>query len=124
MEIINYEITKMKTRSTVYQIEKALEWEKAGDGVRRQIMGYDGQIMMVKVAFEQGAIGYMHEHFHSQVTYVASGKFEVTIGDAKKILQTGDGFYAEPDIQHGVTCLEAGVLLDVFTPHRTDFLKK
>lgn len=66
----------MKTRSEVFQFEKELKWEHPAPGIRRQIMGYDGQLMMVKVEFEKGAVGTLHEHYHSQATYVASGKFE------------------------------------------------
>lgn len=33
-----------------------------------------------------------------------------------------DSLYKQPHIIHGATCLEAGMLLDVFTPHREDFL--
>ena len=68
----------MKTRSDTFQFEKELDWEKPAPGIRRQIMGYDGQLMMVKVEFEKGAVGSMHQHYHSQATYVASGKFELT----------------------------------------------
>lgn len=94
----------------------------AGEGITRQFVGYDNTIMMVKVMFEKGAIGYQHEHFHAQTTYVVSGKFEMTIGTEKKILQAGDGFYTEPDIIHGCVCLEAGILIDVFSPVREDFI--
>jgi quercetin dioxygenase-like cupin family protein len=34
----------------------------------------------------------------------------------------GDSTYKQPDIEHGAVCLEAGVLLDIFTPCRQDFL--
>ena len=37
--------------------------------------------MLVKVHFEVGAVGQMHEHYHSQTTYVESGTFDVTIGE-------------------------------------------
>ena len=51
----------MKTRSDIWQIEKEMEWETVGNGVSRQIMGYDGQLMMVKVKFEKGgAVSYTH----------------------------------------------------------------
>ena len=66
----------MKTKSEVFQIAKEMGWENPGPGIKRQIMGYDGQLMMVKVVFEEGAVGTMHEHYHSQATYVASGKFD------------------------------------------------
>lgn len=113
----------MKTKSEVFQIAKKMGWENPGPGIKRQIMGYDGQLMMVKVVFEEGAVGTMHEHYHSQATYVASGKFELTIGDEKRILEAGDGYYVAPDELHGCVCLEAGILIDTFSPMRADFLK-
>lgn len=114
----------MKTRSETFQFGKELAWEPAGEGVRRQIMGYDGQLMIVKVHFDKGAVGNMHEHYHSQATYVVSGKFELRIGDKTAVLEAGDGYYVAPDEYHGCVCLEEGVLIDVFSPHRADFLKK
>ena len=110
----------MKTCSETFQFEKDLE--NPAPGVNRQIMAYDGQLMMVKVKFDKGAIGSMHEHYHSQATYVVSGKFELTIGDKKEILSAGDGYYVAPDELHGCVCLEAGILIDTFSPVRADFL--
>lgn len=78
-----------KTRSNTFIIEKEKAWEPAGEGVARQIMGYDGQVMLVKVKFEKGAIGTPHTHYHTQTTYVVSGKFEFTVGDEKKIVEAG-----------------------------------
>jgi quercetin dioxygenase-like cupin family protein len=77
---------------------------------------------MVKVKFEVGAVGQLHSHPHTQVTYVESGAFEMTIGDQKKIIKKGDGYYVPPQEVHGCVCVEAGVLIDVFSPHREDFL--
>ena len=54
----------MKTRSDAFQFEKELYWEKPAPGIRRQIMGYDGQLMMVKVEFEKGAVGRMMKYFY------------------------------------------------------------
>ena len=113
----------MKTRSETFQIGAEMPWENPGPGITRQIMAYDGQLMMVKVHFEKGAVGTMHEHYHSQATYVASGKFELTIGTEKRILVEGDGYYVAPDLIHGCVCLEEGILIDTFSPVRADFLK-
>ncbi|WP_333661153.1 cupin domain-containing protein [Chishuiella changwenlii] len=98
------------------------EWEDLGNGVKRQFVGYNSQIMMVIVKFEKGAIGALHQHFHSQITYVAEGSFEVTNNNQIKILNKGDGFFAQPNIEHGVVCLEEGILIDSFTPYREDFM--
>lgn len=100
-----------------------LEWETVGEGLKRKIMGYDDKIMLVKVHFEVGAVGVMHEHYHSQVTYVESGSFDVTIGEETKTLVGGDSFYIPPHVMHGAICTKAGVLIDVFSPIREDFME-
>lgn len=101
-----------------------IEWETVGEGVQRQIMGYDDKIMLVNVKFDKGGIGQMHEHYHSQVTYVVSGKFELTIGEETRTIKAGDAFYIQPHVMHGAVCLDAGVLIDVFSPIREDFMNQ
>jgi quercetin dioxygenase-like cupin family protein len=103
--------------------DEEFEWEVVGEGIKRKIMGYDNSIMMVNVLFEKGAVGALHEHYHSQVTNVASGAFEVTINNVTKVLKEGDCFYIPPHVVHGVLCLEPGLLIDVFSPIREDFMK-
>ena len=98
-------------------------WEVVEDKIKRQIVGFDNNVMMVNVYFEKGGIGTFHHHFHSQVTHISAGKFEVTIGDTTKVLKKGDSFYIPPNMVHGVVCLEEGMLIDVFSPLREDFIK-
>ncbi len=100
-----------------------IAWETVGEGVQRKIMGYDDKIMLVNVKFDKGGIGPMHEHYHSQVTYVVSGKFELTIDDVSKTMKEGDAFYIPPHVMHGAICIEPGVLIDVFSPIREDFME-
>ena len=99
-----------------------IAWETVGEGLKRKIMGYDDKIMLVKVDFQVGAIGTLHEHHHSQVTYVESGSFDFTIGDTKKTVKGGDTVYIPPHVLHGAICTEAGILIDVFSPMREDFM--
>lgn len=105
-----------------FQFGNQIKVEDMGDGVKRQLYGFNGQLMMVKVIFEKGAVGALHHHPHTQITYVENGVFEMTIGDKKEIITQGDGFYVPPHELHGIVCLEAGVLIDVFSPQREDFL--
>ena len=109
-------------QSDLFQIDNKIPWQDLGAGIQRQIFGFDDKLMIVKVKFEQGAIGTLHQHHHTQATYIESGSFEVTIGNEIKILNTGDGFYIAPNAMHGVVCLRAGVLIDSFSPVREDFL--
>jgi quercetin dioxygenase-like cupin family protein len=110
-------------QSKEFQFESEVTWEDVGNGIRRQVYGYDDKIMLVKAKFEKGGVGQLHSHHHSQVTYVDSGVFEMTIGEEKKIIRKGDGYYVPPHVVHGCVCLEEGMLIDVFSPHREDFLK-
>jgi quercetin dioxygenase-like cupin family protein len=99
-------------------------WEVTGEGVRRQILGFGADLMMVRVDFECGAVGALHHHPHRQVSYVAAGSFEVTVAGARSVLSTGDCFFVEADLPHGVVAREAATLIDVFTPAREDFLAR
>lgn len=97
-------------------------WLTVGAGVERQILTYGPELMLVKVAFAAGGVGARHQHRHSQITYVESGVFRCTVGEEEVVLRAGDTFYAAPYVWHGVECLEAGVLLDSFSPMREDFV--
>lgn len=108
--------------STPFVHHRDRPWEPVGDGLERQILGWDGGLMMVRVRFAEGAVGALHHHPHRQATYVASGVFEVEVGGATATLRAGDGFFARPDVEHGVVALEAGELIDVFAPAREDFV--
>ena len=113
----------MKTHSEIYNLFNDKDWEPVCPGLKRKIMGFNNQIMMVLVHFDKGGVGERHQHFHSQTSYVVSGRFEVHIDDEKKILEAGDGFFIPPNLIHGAVCLEEGELVDVFSPVREDFLE-
>lgn len=96
--------------------------EPVAEGLSRKVGAYNDNVMVVEVHFEAGTAAPLHHHVHEQITYVMSGKFEFTVGDKTYIVGAGDSLYKQPNIEHGATCLESGMLLDVFTPHREDFL--
>lgn len=99
------------------------EWEAVAEGVRRQILGYGPDLMLVRVDFKKGAVGALHHHPHRQVTYVAAGTFDASVDGNTRRLSAGDCFYVAQDLAHGVVAVEDGTLVDVFTPAREDFLK-
>jgi len=99
-------------------------WADLGGGVWRQVLGHDAEMMMVRVRFAAGAVGAPHRHPHRQATLVESGRFRVRIGGETRELGAGDAFFIPPDVEHGVVAMEPGVLVDVFTPTRFDFLAR
>lgn len=107
-----------------YFIGSEIEAKPCDPGVTRKILAHSDNLMICELHFQKGAIGKLHEHFHEQCTYIISGKFEFNIGGEKKIISAGDSTYKEPHVIHGAECLEEGVLIDIFTPERKDFLNK
>lgn len=99
-----------------------IQWTDLGQGIRRKIMAYDDQMMIVKISMEPGAVGASHHHIHTQASYVSGGKFEITIGGESKILEKGDVYFVPSMVEHGALCIEKGELIDVFHPLREDFL--
>lgn len=100
------------------------EWENVDNGVRRKILAYDKDMMLVYLEFKKGAVGYLHKHPHKQIGYIVSGSFEVTLNGEKKVLKAGDVYFTQPNEEHGVLALEDSILTDTFTPYREDFIKK
>lgn len=101
---------------------KDIAGEQTAEGVERKLLAYCDELMCVENHFEKGAVGALHSHPHTQITYVACGKFEFTIGDEKKTVEAGDTLLKQNGITHGCVCLEKGILVDFFTPMREDFL--
>ena len=98
--------------------------EQVAPGIRRQLLGYGDALMGARVWFSRGAVGEVHTHPHTQMSYVESGAFKVEIGDQEQVLTAGDSFFVPSESPHGAVCLEEGVLIDVFSPTREDFLPK
>lgn len=107
-----------------YFIDHETPWEELGDGIKRKIITWSDELMMVRVHFAKGAIGTPHKHdIHDQIAYVAAGSFEVVIEGEKRILKTGDAYMAVKNEVHGVVALEEdSELIDTFSPKRADFL--
>lgn len=94
-----------------------------GGGTERRILAHNDQLMAVEVSFETGAVGAPHTHPHTQCSYVLSGAFTYTVEGEDFLLGPGDSIVVPSDAVHGTVCTEKGVLLDIFTPCREDFLR-
>jgi quercetin dioxygenase-like cupin family protein len=93
-----------------------------GEGGTRQVLSETKDLMTVEFAFEKNGEGALHHHVHVQSTYVLSGKFKFMIDDTELELKAGDSVVIPSNSVHGCVALEAGSLIDTFTPRRDDFL--
>lgn len=96
--------------------------EKVEEGLFRQVLGYDSDIMLVRAIFDEGKVAPRHSHPHQQVTYVEKGKFMVEIEGEWTELNEGDSFVIPSNAMHHGKALTECVLIDTFSPMREDFI--
>ena len=99
-------------------------WEDAEPGVRRRILQAQGSLMLMEVRFTANAAGYEHNHVHEQISYCVEGRFEYSLNGRTHLLSEGDSIYVPSNVLHGAKALEAGMLIDVFTPVREDLVNR
>ena len=112
----------MDRKGSAFATHAEITWSDSAPGIRRKVLCYDDGIMLVRFAFEAGAVGAEHSHPHKQCSVIESGVFDVTIAGRTKRLKAGDSYLVAPDLLHGAVAIEAGVIVDVFSPARADFL--
>lgn len=93
-------------------------------GIHSTILGHGGGLMAVENRFDKGAVAPNHAHVHEQTVYIVNGVFEFYLDGEVRVLRSGDSLYAPANAVHGCVCLEQGLVLDVFSPQREDFLTK
>jgi quercetin dioxygenase-like cupin family protein len=110
------------TEQKLFAQPEATQWTELAPGNTRRVLIHTPEMMQVEFGFEKGTVGALHSHPHIQVSYVAEGSFEVTIDGKTEVVGEGGSFIVPSGLVHGVVALEKGRLVDVFTPHRADFL--
>ena len=111
---------KYKNSPVVYHTDA--DAVEAAPGVTRRVKAFSDDIMCVENVFETGAVGTMHTHPHTQLTYIVSGRFRFTVGENVYEVGAGDTLLKKDGVIHGCVALEGGVMLDLFTPMREDFV--
>lgn len=113
---------KGQNMQTNHTLPEDTVWTEVSPGNRRAVLSHRPEMMLVAFSFDEGAIGALHSHPHTQVSYVAEGSFEVTVDGVTTRLDAGSSFIVAPNLVHGVVALAKGMLIDTFTPRRDDFL--
>jgi quercetin dioxygenase-like cupin family protein len=63
-----------------------------------------------------------HQHPHEQSGYIISGIFRLKFGNVDEMLKPGDTYSIPGNKQHSFEVIEAGQVVDFFSPPRKDFL--
>lgn len=91
-------------------------------GVTVDSLAVGERSMVCKMNYEDGNFATEHVHPQEQSGYVISGRFLMTVDKDVYELEPGDSYVVPGNVPHSFKVLEAGEVIDVFTPIRRDYL--
>jgi quercetin dioxygenase-like cupin family protein len=91
-------------------------------GVQFQVLAIGPESMVCKMLYKKTDSVPTHSHPNEQSGYVISGKYRLKFGQHDQILEPGDSYAIPKNAEHGFEIIEAGEVIDVFTPVRQDYL--
>lgn len=91
-------------------------------GVHLDSLAVGEKSMVCKMNYCSGDFASEHRHPHEQCGYVISGKYELMVEGETWTLSSGDSYAIPGNKRHSFKVLEAGEVVDVFTPPREDYL--
>lgn len=105
---------------------------KKEEGVKRVFKGVSldslavgEKSMVTKMNYVKGNYATTHSHPHEQCGYVISGEYRLKVGapaNLDVVLRAGDSYAIPGNVPHSFEVIEGGEVVDVFTPHRQDYL--
>lgn len=99
--------------------------QKTFKGVNLDSLAVGEKSMVTKMNYVKGNFASLHTHTHEQCGYVISGEYRLIVdGDEKidVIMHPGDTYAIHGNTPHSFEVIEGGEVIDVFTPHREDYL--
>ncbi|WP_370761602.1 cupin domain-containing protein [Bacteroides clarus] len=115
---------KNMEKKIVVRKEDALK--KVFKGVSLDSLAVGGKSMVTKMNYVKGNFATTHQHPHEQCGYVISGEYRLKVETPEEkidvLLHAGDSYAIPGNTPHSFEVLEGGEVVDVFTPHREDYL--
>ena len=101
---------------------------KAGEGNKNRFLGVElvvlargADSMITKMLYKVGDRVPFHKHPNEQSGYVLSGKYRLRFGGVDQEITAGDSYSIPKDVEHSIEIMEAGEVLDCFSPPRKDY---
>ena len=102
---------------------------KKEDAVNKQFLGVEFEVlaigkesMLTKMLYKESDSVPFHKHPNEQNGYVITGQYKLLLDNKECILTTGDSYSIPANMEHSMEIIEAGEVIDVFTPVRQDYL--
>lgn len=103
-------------------LKKSEAIKKEFKGVKLDSLAVGEKSMVTKMNYVKGNFATTHKHPHEQAGYIISGKYTMTVDNNEYTLEKGDSYAIPGNVEHSFKVIEDGEVIDVFTPHREDYL--
>lgn len=91
-------------------------------GVDFVLLSHGQESMVTKMLYKASDSVPLHKHPCEQSGYVISGEYRIHYLDNDVILKAGDSYTIPRDTDHSIEIINAGEIVDVFSPPREDYL--
>jgi quercetin dioxygenase-like cupin family protein len=106
---------------------KHYEWDKVAKEQMNPLLSrqaiHTANMTVARVYLAKGAIVPSHFHVNEQVSVVLQGKLRFTINGQEQVVAGGEVVEIPPNAPHLVEALEDSVVMDLFTPVRSDWIR-
>lgn len=91
-------------------------------GVDFVVLSHGPDSMVTRMHYKASDEIPFHKHPNEQSGYILSGKYRVRFLEFDEALGPGDSYTIPRNVEHRLEIIEAGQVVDVFTPPREDYL--
>lgn len=91
-------------------------------GVDFVVLSIGENSMVTKMLYKTTNFVPFHKHPNEQSGYIISGKYKLKFDGEEYLLSEGDTYSIPANVEHSIEIIEAGQVVDVFTPIRQDYL--
>ena len=91
-------------------------------GVEMRPLAWEEKTILCEFRLEKNHVLPAHAHPYEQTGYLISGKLNFRIGDEWNVVEPGDSWSIPADVEHQVEILEDAVVLELFSPLRSEYL--
>ncbi len=91
-------------------------------GVDFVVLAHGPATMITKMLYKQSDNVPFHKHPNEQSGYVVSGQYRLIFEDSDQVISPGDSYSIPRDVEHRIEIIEAGEVIDCFSPPRDDYL--
>jgi quercetin dioxygenase-like cupin family protein len=98
------------------------DYRTLADGVLMKPLVHGEKTLLCEFRLAKGSVLPLHGHPHEQTGYLVSGKVRFDVEGDVFEADAGDSWSIEGDRVHAAEVLEDAVVIEVFSPVRTEYL--